>query len=160
MSTKLAQFSPLVPQVLSAACLSLHLGRFICLFHFFLFPTWATKPASSVDSCVCSSQASTSCPEASAVMNRLWFDMKLCLMSAGAILFRYSDFRVPSLSGSPVLVVYSRAFLSQSLVLILGRKCGVELRIQELVQQVGGVSHCLTSKEGLPLLPFSAHRNA
>ena len=72
-------------------------------------------------------------------------------MSAGAILFRYSDFRVPSLSGSSVLVVYSCAFSLQSLTLILGKKCGVELRIQELlVQQVGGVSHCRTSKEGLP----------
>ena len=87
-------------------------------------------------------------------MNRLWFDVKRCLMSAGAILFRCSDFRVPSLSGSPVLVVYSRAFLLQSLILILGRKCGVELRIDELVQQVGGVSHCLTSKEGLRYFHF------
>ena len=75
------------------------------------------KTGNSVDSCVCSSQASTSCSNASVVVNRLWFDVKRCLMSAGAILFRYSDFSVPSLSSSPVLVVYSRAFLSQSLIL-------------------------------------------
>ena len=159
MSTKLSLFSPLVPKSFLQLV-------FPCIWAFHLSsPSLCVsdadnKTGNSVDCSVCSSLASTSCSNASAVMNRLWFDVQLCLMSAGAILFRCSDFRVPSLSGSPGLVVYSRAFSLQSLILLLGRKCGVELRIRELVQQVGVVSHCLTSKEGLPLLPFSAHRGA
>ena len=63
-------------------------------------------------------------------------------MSAGAIMWKYAEFGLPSVSCSPVLFVYCLAFLFHEPHMdpCIQR---AELRIQDLVQQAGGTPHGL-----------------